>query len=43
MTSLFVIGGARSGKSRYAQTRIEALPGSLAFIATAGPGDAEMA
>ncbi|MDB5726305.1 MAG: cobalamin biosynthesis enzyme [Novosphingobium sp.] len=43
MTSLFVIGGARSGKSRYAQTRIEALPGSLAFIATAEPGDAEMA
>ncbi len=43
MTSLFVLGGARSGKSRYAQTRIEALPGSLAFIATAEPGDAEMA
>lgn len=43
MTTLFVIGGARSGKSRYAQTRIEALPGSLAFIATAEPGDAEMA
>lgn len=43
MTSLFVIGGARSGKSRYAQSRIEALPGSLAFIATAEPGDAEMA
>lgn len=43
MNTLFVIGGARSGKSRYAQTRIEALPGSLAFIATAEPGDAEMA
>lgn len=43
MTSLFVIGGARSGKSRYAQSRVEALPGSLAFIATAEPGDAEMA
>lgn len=43
MTSLFVIGGARSGKSRYAQARIEALPGALAFIATAEPGDAEMA
>lgn len=43
MTALFVIGGARSGKSRYAQTRIEALPGSLAFIATAEAGDAEMA
>lgn len=43
MTSLFVIGGARSGKSRYAQARIEALPGALAFIATAEPGDPEMA
>lgn len=43
MTSLFVIGGARSGKSRYAQSRIEALPGRLAFIATAESGDAEMA
>jgi adenosylcobinamide kinase/adenosylcobinamide-phosphate guanylyltransferase len=41
--SLFVIGGARSGKSRYAQDRIEALPGRLAFIATAEPRDAEMA
>lgn len=43
MTSLFVIGGARSGKSRYAQSRMEALPGSLAFIATAQPLDEEMA
>jgi adenosylcobinamide kinase/adenosylcobinamide-phosphate guanylyltransferase len=43
MTSLLVIGGARSGKSRYAQGRIEALPGRLAFIATAEAGDAEMA
>lgn len=43
MTSLFVVGGARSGKSRYAQDRIEALPGKLAFIATAEPHDAEMA
>ena len=43
MKSLFVIGGARSGKSRYAQHRVEALPGRLAFIATAEPRDAEMA
>lgn len=43
MSSLFVIGGARSGKSRYAQARIEALPGALTFIATAEPRDAEMA
>ena len=43
MTSLFVIGGARSGKSRIAQARVEELPGTLAFIATAEPHDAEMA
>ena len=43
MTTLLVIGGARSGKSGYAQSRIEALPGRLAFIATAEAGDAEMA
>ena len=45
MTMLLVIGGARSGKSRFAETRIEALPGvrPLAYIATAQPGDAEMA
>lgn len=43
MNRLFVIGGARSGKSRYAQSRLEALPGRLAFIATAEARDAEMA
>lgn len=43
MNTLFVTGGARSGKSRYAQGRIEAIPGTLAFIATAEAGDAEMA
>jgi adenosylcobinamide kinase/adenosylcobinamide-phosphate guanylyltransferase len=43
MTTLLVIGGARSGKSRYAQQRIEGIAGKLAFIATAEPGDAEMA
>ena len=43
MRSLLVIGGTRSGKSRYAQERTEAVPGSLAFIATAERGDAEMA
>lgn len=42
MNSLFVIGGARSGKSRYAQQRIEALPGCLAYVATAQAFDAEM-
>lgn len=42
MTSLLVIGGARSGKSSYAQDYIEAQPGRLAFIATAQRSDGEM-
>ena len=42
MTSLFVLGGARSGKSRYAQARAEAMPGELIFIATAQAFDTEM-
>jgi adenosylcobinamide kinase/adenosylcobinamide-phosphate guanylyltransferase len=46
MTSLFVLGGARSGKSRYAQARVEALAedlaGPLAYIATAQAFDDEM-
>ena len=41
-TSLFVIGGARSGKSRYAQTRAEAAGGSPVFVATAEAFDDEM-
>lgn len=40
--SLFVLGGARSGKSRYAQARAEAFAGKLLFIATAQAFDAEM-
>ncbi len=43
MTRFFVLGGARSGKSRYAQQRAEALPGRHLFIATAEAWDAEMA
>jgi adenosylcobinamide kinase/adenosylcobinamide-phosphate guanylyltransferase len=42
---LFVLGGARSGKSRYAQARaLEAAgtAGRVAFIATAEPRDEEM-
>lgn len=38
-----VLGGARSGKSRYAENLIAALPPRWVFIATAEPGDAEMA
>ncbi|MCP3729821.1 bifunctional adenosylcobinamide kinase/adenosylcobinamide-phosphate guanylyltransferase [Sphingomonas sp. MG17] len=40
--SLFVLGGARSGKSRYAQQRAEALSGRHVFIATAEAFDDEM-
>jgi adenosylcobinamide kinase/adenosylcobinamide-phosphate guanylyltransferase len=42
MTRLFVLGGARSGKSRYAQQRAEALAGHHVFIATAEAWDEEM-
>lgn len=41
--SVLVLGGARSGKSRHAQARCEAVPGQLAYIATAQAFDAEMA
>ena len=43
MSSLLVLGGARSGKSRYAQQRVEACGGTLAYIATAQALDEEMA
>ncbi|MEP7221755.1 MAG: bifunctional adenosylcobinamide kinase/adenosylcobinamide-phosphate guanylyltransferase [Novosphingobium sp.] len=42
-SSLFVLGGARSGKSRYAQARAEASALDLVFVATAEPFDDEMA
>jgi adenosylcobinamide kinase / adenosylcobinamide-phosphate guanylyltransferase len=38
-----VLGGARSGKSRYAEELIEAYPGKFIYVATAEAGDAEMA
>jgi len=38
-----VIGGARSGKSRYAEAAIVRLPPPWVYIATAEPGDVEMA
>lgn len=37
------VGGARSGKSRLAQARAEALPGELVYVATGEALDAEMA
>jgi adenosylcobinamide kinase/adenosylcobinamide-phosphate guanylyltransferase len=42
MSSLFVLGGARSGKSRYAQARAEALGMARAYVATAQAFDDEM-
>ena len=41
--AVLVIGGARSGKSRYAQALAETLPGEFVFIATAQALDEEMA
>ncbi|MBB3771756.1 adenosylcobinamide kinase/adenosylcobinamide-phosphate guanylyltransferase [Angulomicrobium tetraedrale] len=44
MTSLtFILGGARSGKSRHAEELIERLPAPWSYIATAEAYDAEMA
>jgi adenosylcobinamide kinase / adenosylcobinamide-phosphate guanylyltransferase len=41
--TLLILGGARSGKSSYAQARAEALDGELVFVATAQAFDDEMA
>lgn len=38
-----ILGGMRSGKSRYAQTRAQASGLAVTYIATAVAGDAEMA
>jgi adenosylcobinamide kinase / adenosylcobinamide-phosphate guanylyltransferase len=40
---VFVIGGTRSGKSAFALSRANELPGSKAYLATAQAYDAEMA
>ena len=42
MTSILVTGGARSGKSRYAQELALKAGGSVLFVATATAGDEEM-
>jgi len=38
-----VLGGARSGKSRYAESLLARLPGPRTYLATGYAGDAEMA
>ena len=38
-----VLGGARSGKSRFAEGLLSAIEGGLLYLATAEAGDAEMA
>jgi len=43
MTSHLILGGARSGKSRHAQSLAEAFDGDLIFIATGEAYDDEMA
>ena len=44
MSLIFITGGARSGKSRYAVKLAQQHPiGKIAFIATAQAGDEEMA
>ena len=43
MTALLVLGGARSGKSRFAQSRAEAGGLQPVLVATAAAGDEEMA
>jgi adenosylcobinamide kinase/adenosylcobinamide-phosphate guanylyltransferase len=42
MSMVFVLGGARSGKSRYAQARAEELARARIFVATAEAYDDEM-
>ena len=41
--SILILGGARSGKSRYALRRVQASGGRVAVVATAEPLDPEMA
>ncbi|MDO7836677.1 bifunctional adenosylcobinamide kinase/adenosylcobinamide-phosphate guanylyltransferase [Sphingobium sp. HBC34] len=42
MNSLLVLGGARSGKSRYAQAQAEDFVGDLVYVATGQAWDDEM-
>lgn len=42
MAVIFVTGGARSGKSAYAEQRVLEMPGRPFYVATAEPWDEEM-
>jgi adenosylcobinamide kinase/adenosylcobinamide-phosphate guanylyltransferase len=42
MAVILITGGARSGKSRRAETRVRAFPGQPVYVATAEARDAEM-
>ena len=41
-TTILVLGGARSGKSRYAESRVTTLPRPWVYVATAAADDNEM-
>lgn len=43
MTATLILGGARSGKSTYAERRALESGKAVCFVATASPGDEEMA
>ncbi len=43
MPVTLILGGARSGKSRYGEALVESQPGPCVYLATAEAGDAEMA
>jgi len=42
MRLIFILGGARSGKSSFAKAILEKYKGPVTFLATARPGDEEM-
>lgn len=43
MSKVLILGGIRSGKSALAESQARAMEGSVVYVATATPGDGEMA